>query len=386
MIRYLFIIILGFDIAILLFQTSQLSISYDEAYLVYYDSSFLHYLINLSFYIFGQNDFALRFPMIMLHVGSVFLLYKISKYYILDLKDRLYLIVIYILLPGVMSSAIVVNIAGILLFGLFVYIYMYKNNFKYITYILMLLYSLIDGSFIYLFIGAFFDGIYKKELKQTLFSIVSFFISVYLYGVEAYGAPKGHFLDFIGIYSAIFSPIIFIYIIYVLYRVYFMQRKDLDILWFLAVNAFLISLVLSFRQRVAIEHFAPYIIVALPLVAKVFILSYKIRLKMFRKWYKTIFIVSFIFLVLNGIVVLSNKYLYIFIKNPKDNFAYNMHIAKELASELKKQNTTCTNLDMPMMLRLKFYGISTCKDKKDVTVSYNGVVVYKTDVTKINSQ
>lgn len=389
MIRYLFVIILGFDIAILLFQTFQLSISYDEAYLIYYDSSFLHYLINFSLYIFGENDFALRLPMIMLHIGSVLFLYKISKHYILDIKDRLYLVVIYILLPGVMSSGIVVNIAGVLLFGLLLYIYMYKNNFKYITYILMLFYSLVDGSFLYLFVGVFFDGIYKKELKQVLFSVVSFFISIYLYGIEAYGAPKGHFLDFIGIYSAIFSPIIFIYIVYVLYRVYFMQRKDLDILWFLAVNAFLISLILSFRQRVAIEHFAPYIIVALPLIAKVFILSYKIRLKMFRKWYKTIFIVSFIFLILNGIIVLSNKYLYIFIENPKNNFAYNMHIAKELSMEFKEYNTTCTNLDETMMLRLKFYGIGRCKDKtdlKDVTLSYNGVIVYKTDVTKINSQ
>ena len=386
--RYIFFIIIACDIALLLFQTTQLSISYDEAKLVYGDFSFLKILLNGSFFIFGKNDFALRFPMIFLHVSSVLILYKISDFYIKENKDKLWLIFIYILLPGVMSSALVVNSAGLLIFGLFLFVYMYKNKYENIAYFLMIFYSFIESSFLYLFISMLFYGFYSKKNSLIIVSFFTSLISIYFYGIEAYGAPKGHFLDFIGVYSAIFSPIIFIYLVYVLYKVYFIKRDCLDMLWFLAVVAFVISLILSFRQRVAIEHFAPYLLVSLPLVAQTFISSYKIRLRIFRRWYKLAFILSLIFLIVNVFIVLLNKYIYLVVDKPKDNFAYNMHIAKELALKLKKEDIKCISLDSEMMLRLKFYGINGCKSEKqfqNVTVSYHGIKVYDTNVTKINN-
>ena len=207
--------------------------------------------------------------------------------------------------------------------------------------------------------------------------------------------PSGYFLDIIGIYSAVFTPIVFIYIFYVLYRKFIMI--EIDILWFIASVTLLFSLLLSFRQRVDIEHFAPYAIVALPLAAKTFVHSYKVRLRVFRTNYRNIFALSLVFLLLNTFVVLFNKELYLFIQNPKKHFAYDMHIAKELATELKYRNIECIDTDKRMALRLRFYGISHCSSYiltentnrsdlrgESVTISYRNKVIFDAYVTNIN--
>ncbi|MDX9756944.1 MAG: hypothetical protein RBT52_05500, partial [Sulfurimonas sp.] len=67
-VRYILFLILGLDALTLIFQSGELSISYYEALLVSGDFSFLQLLIKSSIFIFGQNDYALRLPMIALHL------------------------------------------------------------------------------------------------------------------------------------------------------------------------------------------------------------------------------------------------------------------------------------------------------------------------------
>jgi len=223
-----------------------------------------------------------------------------------------------------------------------------------------------------------------------------FISSMLLYGINTQGLPEGHFLDTIGIYSAIFTPVVFVYIFYVLYKRYL--TKDIELLWFVSSVTFVVSLLLSFRQRIDIEHFAPYLIVALPIVAQTFSSSYRVRLKMFRSKYKIIFTVSVIFLIFNSLLMFLNKDLYLFLDEPQKHFAYKMHIAKELAKELKSKGFTCVSTKKHMQTRLKFYGVSKCENniltgcdksiKKvpDVTISYKDKVLYTACVTIINNK
>ena len=394
--RYILFLILGIDAAVLLLQTTELSISYKELSILYGDTTFLQLLINLSLQLFSYNDFALRVPMIGLHLLSALLLYKISQKYILLEKDRLWVVTLFVLLPGVMSSAIIVNSAGFIIFGLFLFLYIYQNfNEKYI-YILLIIYAFIEKDFIYLFLSLIIFSIYSKDKRFLLLNSILFIISLLLYGLNLNGIPSGHFLDTIGIYATVFSPIIFLYIFYVLYKKYLL--KELDILWFIASPILIYSLLISFRQKIEIEHFAPYIIVSLPLIAQTFIHSYRIRLKIFRKSYKNIFIFAFGLLLLHSLVVSFNKELYALVENPKKHFAYKMYVAKELAQELKDRNINCITTKKRMAQRLKFYGISKCKENilteialdddnsQSVTVSYAQRVVYRANVTKINNR
>ena len=75
-----------------------------------------------------------------------------------------------------------------------------------------------------------------------------------------------------------------------------------------------------------------------------------------------------------------------------------MHIAKELAYELKKRGINCISNQGLIAERLKFYGIDNCgeyqlieqdldnNEKNNVTISYKYRPIYKAIVTNINTQ
>ena len=393
--RYIFFLILGVDALILLFQTSQLSISYEEASLLYGDFSFLQLLIKASLSVLGNNEIGLRFVMIIFHIASAILMYEISKEYIKHDRDRLWLLLVFILLPGVVSAALIINSAGILIFGILLFIYLNKRVSQiYLNGVLFLL-SLLDIGFAYLFLGLSVYYILHKKMKIFIYMISLYLLTSFLYGFEVAGSPRGHFLDTLGVYGVIFTPIIFIYLFYSLYRRYITAKEDM--IWYIASTVLILSLLLSFRQRMPLEHFAPYLIVALPLAAQSFISSYRVRLRVYRRSYKMAFVLSFIFLISNTLLVFFNEELYTFTNNPKHHFAYENNIAKELADKLEKKGIKCLNTDEKMQIRLQFYGIKYCEDvelkevplksKKasSVTISYKSIPLYRANVTILNN-
>jgi len=394
--KIILFLILGIDALVLFFETSHISISSSGASLLYGDFSFLQLLVKTSLNIFGHNDFGLRFIFITMHILSAFLIYLISKRYLKSERNRIWLVLTFVLLPGVVSSAIMVNHAGFIIFGLLLYLYLEEKLPPTLMNILLFFYALVDVGFVYLFLGLALYNLFHKKKADFIYNIGLFFLSSYLYGFDIYGFPRGHFLDTIGVYSAIFNPIIFIYIFYVLYRRYLADKRDK--LWYISSTALLFSLLISFRQRVDIEHFAPYLIIALPLAAQTFASSYRVRLKEHRNGYKAIFVVSFVLLILNTLLVFFNKEIYLVLDNPKKNFAYNMHIAKELAQELKDKGYSCVSTDKKMQMRLRFYEIGKCKENRlqemslqtkkaaDVTIRYKNKVLYRAVVTKLNSK
>ncbi|WP_373072259.1 hypothetical protein [Sulfurimonas sp.] len=392
--KFIFLLLLGLDALNLILQTSQISISYRESLMLYGDFSLLQLITKISISVLGQNDFALRLPVILAHLMSVVLIYDISKHYIKDDANRLWLVSIFILLPGVLSSAVVVDKAGFIIFGLLLFIWLYFKNYKKIYIPLLIVYALSEESFIYLFLALLISGIFRKNQELFITGIITLLISLYLYGVDAHGSPQGHFLDALALYAAIFSPIVFLYIIFVLYRKYLTDKED--IVWFISATGFLVSIILSFRQDIKIEHFAPYLIIALPLAGKKFINSYRVRLKEFRKTYRIMFQISLVLLLINATVVIFNKELYRFIDNPTKHFVYKFHIAKELAKELNRIGVNCIDTNYKLQKRLHFYGVTKCDKHKliyfpqenenidSVTISYKNKAVYAGYVTNIN--
>ena len=160
-------------------------------------------IVKTSLFFFGQNDFALRLPMVIMHFFSALLLYKISKKYVKLDRNRVWLVVIFILLPGVMSSALIVNEAGLVIFGLFLFAYIYENYSDKVTYPLLASYLFASGGFVYLFLSLSIFSLYKKKNTFLIFNVSLFLISLFLFGISSHGSPKGHFLDSIGIYAEI---------------------------------------------------------------------------------------------------------------------------------------------------------------------------------------
>lgn len=394
--KLIFFLILGIDVTILFLQIDRLSISSAETNIIYEENSFLSIVFNSLFLFFGSNDYTLRIPLIIIHLITALLFYDISKKYVSNERNRLWLLLLYVMLPGILSSAIVLSHAFVVLLGLMLFIYFDQRLTTKYTNGLLLLYAFIDGGFAYLFLGILVYNIFQKDYRNIVFNLLLVAISAYLYRLQIYGAPSGHFLDTLAVYSAILTPIVFIYLVYALYRKFL--ADNIDKIWYIATTTLIFSLLLSFRQRLDLEYFAPYLIIALPLAAQTFIHSYRVRLKMYRKRYKTIFVLSFVFLILHTLLVVFNKDIYSFLDNPKKHFAYNMYVAKDLATELQIRNIKCVDTDDKMQQRLKFYGIEKCRDYilkevsleekgiNFVTISYSGQPLYKARVTKIHKK
>lgn len=376
--RYLALIIIV-DVVFLLYAIQNISISYEEAVIFFDEHNFLHYVIQFSTYLFGQNDYALRLPFVFFHIGSIILMYFISTFYLKRQSDRLMSVLIFTLLPGVTSAAILVNSATVAIFFTLLFIYLYLRKLEnYYAFLLPLL-VFVDDSFIILFLSLFVYGFFKKDRFLMIMSASLVIISLYMYGFKFTNTPKVYFFDLFAVYGLIFSPLLFLYFFYTMYRILIKENKT--IIWYISFVALITSIILSFSQMILIEEFAPFVVIATPLMYSMFIRSFRIRLPELRRTLKFFFSLIFISLILIFGITHLNKYLYRYISNPTKHFAYQYYIAKELAAHLKKHNTYAVMADTKMQKRLKFYGIGRdtkymLNENQDTNTRYNVTISY----------
>ncbi|HEB9312986.1 TPA: phospholipid carrier-dependent glycosyltransferase [Campylobacter coli] len=359
----LIILLLAFDLLALLYGISTLSISTDETKIYFEDKgnflflnhSLLYYLTHFGTFVFGQNDFGLRIPILFFHFLSCILLYILALKYTKTHFDSLLALLLFVLLPGTVASALLVNEASIVIFLTLAIICAYEYEKKWIFYPLLILALFIDKSFNILFLTFFFFGIYKRNSFLLTLALVLFGLSISFYGFDTGGRPRGYFLDTLGIFAACFSPLVFIYFFYVVYRLTFKEQKSL--LWFLMSVTFIFCSLLSLRQKLYLEDFLPFCVICTPLLIKTLMASYRVRLPQFRLRYKIFIECSIIFLLFCYFVIIGNQILYYFVSDPKYNFANNYHLAKELSKELKKQEIFELRVGTSLQPRLRFYGI-----------------------------
>ena len=391
--RLALFLLLGIDAAVLLSEASSLSLTYHGAKLLYeYEPSKMTRVIQASIALFGQNDIALRLPMIVMNLLSALLLYAVAGAYVKLERERVWLGGIFLLLPGIISSSLLVDSAALITFGLFFYLFVQQRYGRRADIVLPLL-AWTDAAFMVLFLGLAVYAYKERAFRSMGGYALLFLATLWWYGFNTGGLPQNQFLDTIGLYTAVFSPIVFIYMVYVLYRRFISSKTDL--IWTVSATALVLSLMLSFRQRIEIEAFAPFMMAALPLGMQTFYHSYRVRLRPFRKRYRVLFTLAIATLVLNAAAVFFNKAAYLFLENPSGFFAYRAHVAKELAAELKSDGITCATFcdDDTMQLRIRFYGIGRCEETivsrqpgenaKNVTIRYYNVPISEYYVTKL---
>ena len=368
--KYYFYLSLLFLTFVLLFKAStSLSISYKEALNVFVNNSVLSLITNTSIYFFGQNDLALRLPFILFYILSVILMYKITENYFKYEKDRYISIVIFMILPGVLSASLLVNSAIVIIFFTLLYLYYYKKYNEH-SYFLLLLFLFIDNSFAILYLALFFYSLKNQDKKLLYVSLILFTLSMYIYGFSTDGKPRGFLVDTFAIYATVFSPFLFIYFLYSIYRAGIKDEKTLT--WYISMTALVLSLLFSFRQRIYIEDFAPYVVISLPFMLKTFFSAYRVRLKEFRTNYNILAVLVVFMLSINVILTFFNKPLYLILPNPNKHFVYQYHFVKELSQELSKRGiTSITTEDEELALRLKFYNIEKGDDYFLTLKNYN---------------
>ncbi|MBR8464532.1 glycosyltransferase family 39 protein [Campylobacter sp. faydin G-24] len=358
------------DALFLVFCVSNLSISYYEASIFFEKNNAISYIIRASCAVFGRNDFALRLPMIIFNILSIILLYKISKFYIKFEFDRIVSVILFVLLPGTLTSGVVVDNAGFCMMLTLLVVYLYHSKFYLLFYIVFISLVTIDGDFMVLYLAFFFFATNRKNIRLAWVSGLLLLFSFYLFGFDTRGRPSGHFIDTFGIFAAVFSPFVFLFFIYTLYRIWVKESKEL--LWFIAASSFCFCMIISIRQRLQLEEFLPFCLIATPIMVRVFFNSYRVRLPQFRKKYKIFTALVLVFLYFNSITLALNPLLYTIMHHPDRHFAYKFHVVRELSDELKKLGETDIYVrDYKLGLRLKFYGIYASNSAKKELIDTN---------------
>jgi len=387
--RYLFLLIL-IDLIAIVYGIKEVSISYYEAKIFYLDSGFLHFILN----IIGNNELNLRTLFALFHIFSIILFYNISRELLKQRWDSLFATAIFTLLPGVYSSAVIINSGGLLMFLTLLFVYIYMKYSKKSYYMLPFL-ALIDGSFNVLFLSLVFYSMSKKDNLLLAISLSLFTFSMYFYPIpEFMYMPSGKFIDYFALYFAIFSPLLFLYFFYSLYRI-MIKQKQKHIIWYISFTTLAFTLLLSIRQNIPLDALSPFVVIAIVLMVQTFLHTYRVRLPIFRGTHKLLANIGLWILLINYIILVFNKSWFIFLENPKKHFAYDHYVAKELSNTLKFLGyDSIHTVDKKLALRLKFYGIDDSNDiilntkrvdfkSKNITIVYFNNEIASFYVSKI---
>ena len=336
-------------------------ISPHEAKIFYTQDNLLSTLMHFRTDIF---DGFLGFRVVFLLFGfvSIGLFYLLSKNYFLKLEDAYLSTTIFMFLPGILTASTLVNIAIIVLPFVLFFILMYEKGYFWVLPFVMLVLFFIHETSMIFFVAVFLYALSQKEKKLAIASATFLIAFVILEkGIEIGGRPSGHFIEIFGLYASVFSPLLFLYFFYAMYRILLREKKTL--LWYISFTALIFSLVLSIRQRVYIADFAPYVMIAIILMLDVFNRSIRVRLPFFKKPYLIGFVSVILVLGVSTIIIVSHQVSYYIMKDDNKHFAKRIYEPYDLAKRLKKEGLKCyDNAKGKEVYQLRYYGIASCSN------------------------
>jgi len=352
----IFIILYIITVTYLAYSTP---ISPHEARIFYSENSIVNLLMHYGYDIFG-GFIGLRIFFLFIGFISIYLYYEVSKIYLNKEFDNYLATIIYILLPGMITALVLANISILVIPLVLIFLLLHNKGFIWLQLIVMAILFIVHNASIIFFISIFIYAIIYKERVLSIFSAIFLLLSIItLRGVEIGGRPSGHFVDIFGLYTALFSPLIFIYFFYTLYRI--LLREEKNILWYISFGALLASLILSIRQRIAITDFAPYVIISIVLMLDSFNKTVRVRLPIYQKQYKIGFNIIILTLIATSMAIVFHQSIFYLLNNSKWQFASKLYEPYRLSKTLKSKNIKCFNSKKrDIRYQLQFYGIDSC--------------------------
>ena len=303
----------------------------------------------------------LRIFFIFLGLISILFFYEISRRSFAKREDAYLATTIFMFLPGMITGATLVSVAILVLPLVLLFVLLYESkHFIFLPLIMLALFFIHDTSVIF-FLALLVYGIVHKEKMISILSAA--FLLAFIYfsrGIDVGGKPSGHFVEIFGLYAAVFSPFVFFYFFYTMYRILLREKKTL--LWYISFTALVLSLLLSIRQRIDIANFAPYVMISVGLMLNTFHHSLRVRLPQFQKRYILGFKLVMLTLLISAMAIFFHKVLVNQMPEPKRYSANNVYSPYFLSKSLKSLNVSCydTSNDHERY-QLQYYGIVPCR-------------------------
>lgn len=334
-------------------------ISPHEAKYFYAENDLVSLLMHVGDSLF-HNLFGLRAIFLFSGFISVWLLYEYSRRYFAKREDAYLATFIFMLLPGILTGTTLANIAILALPLVLLFVLFYEKNYLLpLPFIMLALFFIHEASILF-FVALLIYGLIHKDKKLAWLS--GTFILAFIYmakGIEIGGRPSGHFVEIFGLYAAVFSPLVFFYFFYVMYRIFLREKKTL--LWYISFTALIFSLLLSIRQRVSITDFTPYVLIAVPLMLTLYNNSLRVRLPEFQKRYIFGFNMVMITLVVSVLSMVFYHTIFYVSKNPTQLFSNKVYAPYFLAKELKTKGISCYDVTNEReRYQLLYYNITPC--------------------------
>jgi hypothetical protein len=302
----------------------------------------------------------IRLFFVFLGFVTVALFYELSRRHFPKREDAYLASVLFMFLPGILTAVTLVNVAILVLPLVLFFVLMYeRRSFWVLPPVMLALFFIHEASIIF-FVALLLFSFSHKDKKLGIFSAAFLVAFVYLAkGIEIGGRPSGHFVEIFGLYASVFSPLLFLYFFYAMYRILLREKKTL--LWYISFTALAFSLVLSIRQRVYITDFAPYVTISIIVMLDVFNNSVRVRLPEFQKAYKKSFIAVVSFLVLSASVIIFHKITFLLMSDSSTHFAKGIYGPYYLAKQLKKDEVPCyKGARGRERYQLRYYDILPC--------------------------
>jgi len=353
----------------LFYLAIELPIGPNEAKVFYTDNGILYYATHLFYGYFG-NELDFRLPFLLTGILNLYLFYLMSQNYCKNKEQSYLATTIFALLPGIITASVIVNIAVFVITLVLGFVILHAKGQTLLEGVVMLLLLFVHDASVIFFISVSIYSAIKRDRKLFIIAIIFTAVSLlYFNGLDIGGKPKGKFLELFGLYVALFSPFIFIYFFYALYRVWLREEKD--ILWYISFLAFILSILLSLRQRVILTDFAPYVVVAIVLMLVIYNKTLFVRLPQFQKSYILGYRIVIGSLIFSSFIIIFHKSFFFLLDNKSKHFAYPFYKAYWIKEQLEKKGQKCyTTKDKKLEYQLRYYGINQCKER-DVPKIHN---------------
>ncbi|MGX2983301.1 ArnT family glycosyltransferase [Helicobacter sp. 23-1045] len=368
---FYFALIAFANIIALLYLIDGASVSYNEANLFLANATPSAKIAHFFVAKFGANDFALKLPNLLFHALNLALIYLISNRILKQKSDSILCVGIYALLPCTIMQGVIFNETTpmLCLTLLICYVELFSRT-KFLIYPLVLLLALISKSAVVLCVAIFLYALlgqnkqmrFLEKLKANfaqnaallIFAALCFALNLYIYGTDISGSPSGNFVDIFGAFALLYSPPLFVYFIYTIYRSF--TKGSANLLLFVGGVSLVASIVLSIRQDVNKEIYMFMSLCGVPIMVRQMMSDIRLRLPRFQDAYKRRFVIIIAVLVLESTLMLFAKPICAF-SNDDGLFLHQFYFAKELADELKERKISRVKIEGRMQRRVEFYGI-----------------------------
>jgi len=354
-----FISLLLLYLLAILYLAATTPITPHEAKLLYASHNIVSLLMQWS-HRYIPGFIGLRLFFIFFGFLSVWLFYELNRRHFTQEQDLYLATSIFMLIPGIITASTMGNIGIVVLPLVLLFVLLYeREKFLWLPLIMIVLFFVHESSIIF-FVALLIYGITHQDKKLTIAATTFLLAFIYLAkGIAIGGRPSGYFAEIFGLYATLFSPLIFLYFFYTMYRI--LLRGERSLVWYISFTAFAFSLLLSIRQRIYLTDFAPYVLIAIALMLDQFNLSYRVRLPQFQKWYRFGFYTVMVSLTISTLIIVFHKTLYDHSVDPEKHFARHIYQPYYLVQELEAEGRNCYDTkNRRMRYQLEYYGFYSC--------------------------